>query len=93
MHRRGPPGAVKALPGAQSSAQHLAQSRGSKALWSEWKPGWKQKPSREAGTGTVIGGERASNPHHTCFIALLQVGSRRAHDESVIRQGGCVLTI
>lgn len=55
----GSPGAVKALPGAQRSAQHLAQSRGSKALWSEWKPGWKQKPSREAGTGTVIGGERA----------------------------------
>lgn len=41
MHRRGPPGAVKALPGAQRLAQHLAQSRCSQALWSEWKPGWK----------------------------------------------------
>lgn len=35
LHRRGPPGAVKALPGAQGLAQRLAQSRCSKALWGE----------------------------------------------------------
>lgn len=61
LHRRGPPGAVKALPGpgAQRLAQRLAQSRCSEALWGEWKPGWKSKASQEAGVGTVIRGERA----------------------------------
>lgn len=48
-----------ALPGAQGLAQPLAHSRCSKALWSEWKPGWKSKASQEAGMGTVAGGERA----------------------------------
>lgn len=78
MCPRGPPGVVKALPGVQRLAQHLAHSRRSQALWSEWKPGWKQKPGREAGMSTVIGGERASDKQPTYFTTAPGERRRRA---------------
>lgn len=59
-------------------ARRLAHSRCSPALWSEWKPGRKQKPNREAGTSTVIGGERASDKQPTYFPRAPGERRRRA---------------
>lgn len=51
-----------------------------KALWSG-RPGWKQKPSWEAGASTGIGGEKASNPHGLIYT-LIQVSPPISHHQT-----------